>query len=66
MVEIRLHDNSKVVFSWVRPGLLSVELWRPGHLKDGHGWLLRGSALLDGEELKRFLDALTTEPREAA
>ena len=47
-MEITLHDRSKLTFQWVKPGLLSVELWRPGHLRDGHGWLLRGSALIEG------------------
>ena len=58
-MEITLHDNSKLAFTRVRPGLLSVELYRPGNLKDGHGWLLHGSTLLEGEELREFLAALT-------
>jgi hypothetical protein len=50
--EVRLHDHSKLVLQWIRPGLLSVEVWKPGSLKDGHGWLLQGSTLLDGESLQ--------------
>lgn len=29
-----------------------------GSLRDGHGWLLHGSTLLEGEELDGFLAAL--------
>ena len=50
-VEVKLHDNSKLVFSWVRPGLLSIEVWKPNGFRTGPAWLLQSSALLDGEQL---------------
>ena len=59
MAEIVLHDNSKLTFTWARPGLLSVELWKPGNRRDGHGWLLQGSTLLAGEDLEQFIAAIT-------
>jgi hypothetical protein len=46
VAEIVLHDNSKLAFTWVHHGLLSIELWQPGSLRDGHGWLLQGSTQL--------------------
>jgi hypothetical protein len=60
VTEIRLNDGSKLVFTWTRPGCLSIEEWAhigpvPSH---GHGWLLRGAALLEGDELESFIDAL--------
>lgn len=60
-MEIRLDDNSKITFEWARPGLLNVQFFRPSFTKHGHGWLLRASALLDGQDLQRFLDGLTAE-----
>lgn len=68
-VGILLHDNSKLNFSWVKPGLLSVELLQPLTLRDGHGWWVVGSAQLEGPELTQFLAALQPpeeEPRPAA
>lgn len=65
-MELKLHDNSKLAFTWIKPDLLNVELWKPGHLKDGHGWLLRGSALLAGKKVEQFLDFLTTKRKEIA
>jgi hypothetical protein len=57
-LEIRLDDNSKLTFEWARLGLLSVQLSRPGFTRDGHGWIVRASALLDGPDLENFLDGL--------
>jgi hypothetical protein len=57
-MEITLHDNSKLTFTWIRPGLLNVELYQAGTLRDGHGWLLKGSAILTGKEVDQFLDSL--------
>lgn len=57
-MEIILHDHSRLAFTWVRSGLLNVELYQPGTLKDGHGLLLKGSRLLDGEELEAFVAAI--------
>jgi hypothetical protein len=59
MTEIKLHDNSRLIFQWVRVDLLNIECWKPGNDARGlHGWLLQGSALLAGEDLKEFLDEL--------
>jgi hypothetical protein len=64
MVEIKLHDNSKLVFVWVRPDLLSVEVWKPGFRSD-QGYFLHSSALLDGEQLRDVV-ALFLGPRDCA
>jgi len=63
-MEIRLNDNSRLVFNWVHSNLLNVELWKPGNRRDGHGWLLQSSTQLTGEELDAFVSAIagTREP----
>jgi hypothetical protein len=59
--------NSRLIFEWTKTGALYVQLLQPGTLKDGHGLLLTETAMLDGEALKAFLDALQPpERREAA
>ena len=57
-MEVRLNDNSRLVFTWARPGLLNIEVWRAGSDRSGHGWLLQGSALLAGEDLQEFVSAI--------
>jgi hypothetical protein len=57
-MEITLHDHSRLVFTCARTGLLNVELYQPGTLRDGHGHLLRGSTQLVGEDLKAFVSAI--------
>jgi hypothetical protein len=57
-VEIRLHDNSKIVFSWTHAGCLSVELLRPMTLRDGHGYAVVGSTILGIEETQNLLRQL--------
>jgi hypothetical protein len=56
-VEVKLHDNSRLTLSWICPSkVLRVELWKLGNLRDGHGWLLTGSTVLDGEQLREVVD----------
>jgi hypothetical protein len=61
-MEITLHDHSRIHFKWIRPGVLSIELWKPGFLKDGHGLLLKGACYLDGAALEQLLRTLQTPP----
>jgi len=61
-LELKLDTNAKLSFEWVHEGLLNVQLWMPGTDRYGHGWLLKGSALLDGQDLRRFLDSLAGGP----
>ena len=63
-MELTLHDNSRVHVRWIRPGVLAIELYRPGFLKDGPGMLLKGSCYLDGVELSQLLDLLMHPPTE--
>jgi hypothetical protein len=63
-MEITLHDHSRLVFTWARPGLLNVELYQPSTLRDGHGLILKGSQLLAGEELEHFI-AVIAGPQES-
>ena len=57
-MEVRLHDHSRLMFTWIRPGLLNLELWKPGNRRDGHRWMLQGSTQLAGEELEQFIAAI--------
>ncbi len=54
-MEIKLTDNSKIHLKWVNTDRLVLELHRPATLKDGHGFLLVGSAVLSGDELTAFM-----------
>jgi hypothetical protein len=57
--EVRLSDNSRLRLHYNPTACtLSVELWRPGQLPDGHGFLYAVSALLSGEELEKFVRAV--------
>ena len=58
-MEIRLNDNSRIHCDWTKQGSLYISLYRPGNLRDGHGLLLAGTVMLDGQELTQFLSALT-------
>jgi len=62
-LEIPLHDRSFVQVSLTDLGTIYLELYAPGTLKDGHGFILKGSTLL-GEETLGALRELLTSPRE--
>lgn len=62
-MEVKLTDNSRLRLDWTRGGSLSVQLFRPGNLRDGHGYLLSATAILDGEALNAFLDAMDRNTR---
>ncbi len=67
-LEIPLHDRSLVRVSRTDAGAIYVEVYGPGHAKDGHGMLLRGSTLLTNADISALLTLLTTDaqPQEAA
>jgi hypothetical protein len=65
-VEVKLHDNSKINFSWTKTGALYVELYRPGNDRYGHGMLLTSSAMVAGDELNALLSFLASNQQEAA
>lgn len=58
-MEIRLSDNTKLLFLRTPSGTLRVELWRPGTYPDGQGWRLESEAQLTGEELVAFVRMIT-------
>jgi hypothetical protein len=62
-LEIRLHDNSQAVISRTDGGQVYVEVYGPGFATDGHGFILRGSALLD-EATRNALVTLLASPAE--
>jgi hypothetical protein len=59
--ELRLDDRSKLVFIPLRGGGLSIQSWRPGQARDGHGFLLSGSALLSEQEVATLIASLGKE-----
>jgi hypothetical protein len=59
-LEIPLHDRSLVQVSRTDSGALYLEVYGPGHAKDGHGMLLRGSTILTDADQSAPLTLLTT------
>ena len=59
-LEIKLHDNSRVVISLPDTGTISLETYRPGFTKDGHGYLLRGTEILSSEDISALVSLLTS------
>jgi hypothetical protein len=64
-VEIKLNNNDRIHFQWVKPGMLTVELHRPMDLRDGHGVVMVGCTYLEGTELSALLTALTPDNPES-
>jgi len=60
-MELKLDSNAKLTLTWIKPGLLSLEIWMPGNSVYGHGWLQKGGKLLDGQDLQDFLDGLDVQ-----
>ena len=58
-MEVKLNDNSRVLFEFTKSGVLSLQLLRPGHRHDGHGLLLMASTMLEQEEQKQLMDFLS-------
>jgi hypothetical protein len=56
--ELPLDDRSKLTFALTQGGSLSIQCWRPGSDRYGHGFLLAGSTLLSGGELTEFMSEL--------
>lgn len=59
-LEIPLHDRSLVQVSRTDSGTLYIEVYAPGHARDGHGMILRGSTLLSDTDRRALLRLLTT------
>lgn len=66
-LDILLHDGSQARFSVTDSGAVYLEILAPMNLQDGHGFGIRGSAILT-EETLHALQKLLTRPseREAA
>ncbi len=57
--ELRLSDDSRLRLNYSPTAhSLSVEVWKPGRLRDGHGLLCAASALLRGEALAEVVRAV--------
>jgi|GEM_PF-2822880 len=57
-IDIWLHDLSHVMISNTKLGLY-VEVYAPGTLRDGHGLLLKGSALVPETTATKLREILT-------
>jgi hypothetical protein len=55
-VSLLLHDGHLLLFQWTASGTLSIDLWRPSHVKDG--WMLSGSTIFSSEEARAFLQRI--------
>ena len=62
--ELKLDDNSKLLFIPVQHGL-AVQVWRQGQARDGHGYLLAGSGMLSEPEMDRLIDSMVLRRRVA-
>lgn len=62
-MEFKLSDNSNVSLTWLTDNRLKLELYQPRTLRDGHGMLLRGSAILSEADISALV-ALITSPAE--
>jgi hypothetical protein len=63
--EVLLDDNSKVLFLPLHAGGFALQVWRAGMARDGHGFLLSGSALLGEDDIDQLIDALVLRRRVA-
>jgi hypothetical protein len=63
---LRLDDNSRITFVPTKDGV-AIQLFQPGFLKDGHGFLLRGTTHLTREHVQQlFAELLYGEARDRA
>ena len=66
-LEIKLHDNNRVVVSRTDTGAIYLELYQPGMARDGHSIILKDSALLTDETRETLVSVLASPvKREAA
>jgi hypothetical protein len=63
--ELKLDDNSKVLFIPLRAGGVVRQVWRAGMARDGHGYLLAGSGMLSETEMGRLIDSMVLRRRVA-
>jgi hypothetical protein len=56
--ELKLDDNSKILFIPLQSGSVAVQCWRPGQARDNHGYLLAGSGMLSETEMDRLIDSM--------
>ena len=65
-LEIPLHDCSLVQVLRTDSGAIYLELYGPGHAKDGHGYILKGSTLLAETHISALVALLTSSAGRAA
>jgi hypothetical protein len=59
VTELELSKSHILKLNWHhKEQTLSVEVWRPGFSRDGHGFQYHASVLLQGDELEAFVSAI--------
>jgi hypothetical protein len=59
--ELLLDDRSKLVFIRLRTGAVAIQTWRTGPARDGHDYLLAGSAIVSAKEVALMFARLTAD-----
>jgi hypothetical protein len=60
-MEIRLNENSLIRFEQTYKGMLYLEMLWSGNLRDEHGPILKGSALLADDKIDALLALLQAQ-----
>jgi hypothetical protein len=63
--ELKLDDNSKLLFIPLQSKNIAIQCWRPGQARDGHGYLLAGSAMLSEADADQLIDSIVLRKRVA-
>jgi len=59
VTELQLSNSHTLKLNWnKRDHSLSVEVWRPGFGRDGHGLMYHAGVLVTGQELQVFVSAI--------
>ena len=59
VTELRLSNNHTIKLNWSAVSRsLSVEVWKPGFAKDGHGYTYHAGVQLQGDDLEAFVSAI--------
>jgi hypothetical protein len=63
--EVQLDDNSRICFLPLSAGGVALQVWRAGMAKDGHGFLLSGSAFLSETDVDVLINSLALQRKVA-
>ncbi len=61
--DLTLSNNYRLRLTWSeKDHPLSIEVWKPGTGRDGHGYTYTADILLSGEDLASFVGAIESLP----